>query len=245
MIPQKLPSTKADLVNLCREAGLERAGTVAELRARLIAARDEATPTVKQTSQLDVGASFDKFYVADTSPGDSTALKPVHLMELATALAVNPDDIIMYIIVWKLKCQNPQTIKKDEWLKGLEAMKITSVDKLKGHLKVLRNEITTANNFRDFYGFLFDWIRDNASTKVISNETAVALWTMLFNPPSPKTFVLLPKWLEFIANVFKKPVSKDLWKQTLDFSTVSLANYDPDSSWPTAMDEFVEWAKKN
>ena len=195
-------------------------------------------------SQVPLEASFDKFYAADTSRSDPTSIGPIHLMELATALNIPPDDLVMYVILWKLKCQTPQTVKKDEWVKGLTAMKIESLDKLKAALPTLRNEISNANNFRDFYCFLFDWMRDNATAKFISNETAVAMWQLLFSPPSPKSFSLLPKWLDFMQNVFKKGVSKDLWKQTLEFSAVTLDKYDPNSSWPTAMDEFVEWAKK-
>jgi DCN1-like protein 1/2 len=195
-------------------------------------------------SKNSLEASFDSFYAADASRGDPNSLGPVHLLELASALGVSGDDIVMYIIVWKLRCQTPQTVKKEEWLKGLAAMKIESIEKLKAALPTFRNEITSANNFRDFYAFLFDWIRDSPSLKVITSETAVALWTMLFSPPSPRTFPLRDKWLEFMSTVHKKAVSKDLWKQTLEFSAITLDKYDPESSWPTAMDEFVEWVKK-
>ena len=42
--------------------------------------------------------------------------------------------------------------------------------------------------------------------------------------------------------VYKKAVTRDAWRQVLDFSYLpSLDAYDTAGAWPTVIDDFVDW----
>jgi DCN1-like protein 1/2 len=55
-------------------------------------------------------------------------------------------------------------------------------------------------------------------------------------------------WLEFQQEKYKKAINKDLWKQTLKFAEQTLKDeslgfWSEESSWPSVIDDFVEWVK--
>lgn len=56
-------------------------------------------------------------------------------------------------------------------------------------------------------------------------------------------------WLEFQEEKVKRSVNKDLWRQTLNFAEQTLKDeslgfWSEEASWPSVIDEFVEWVKK-
>lgn len=186
----------------------------------------------------DVEVQFDKLLQTAATTDDS--LSPQHLVALAGTLGIHEDDIVLYVLAWKLQCKTPMKISRDEWVRGLLGMRIDTMEKLKVAVPVLRNELKTSTNFRNFYNFVFDWVRESPQAKYVSTETACVMWPLIFEG---RGFPHLKLWLEFFSSVYKKTVSRDLWRQTFDFAQISLESYDPSSSWPTAMDEFVEWQK--
>jgi len=88
--------------------------------------------------------------------------------------------------------------------------------------------------------------------KTLPLEMATEFWKMLFTPPayewrSPNA-PWLDWWLEFQTEKKTKAVNKDLWKQTLNFAKETMKDeqlgfWTEESSWPSVIDEFVEWVK--
>ena len=194
-------------------------------------------------SKPQIEAQFDQLLdtTADVDAGDRGSLEVQHLATLASVLAISEDDIVLYIIAWKLGCKVPHHVTRDEWNQGFARLRIDSLARLQASLTALRQEIAPPQNFREFYFFIFDWTRETPMAKYVTNEVAVVMWPLLFTEQS---FKLLPQWLEFVAE-HDKPVSKDVWRQTLDFARLgSLAEYDPAGSWPSLMDTFVGWMEK-
>lgn len=179
--------------------------------------------------------------LATAAPAEPDTLAPIHLAALASMLGISDDDIAIYILAWKLQAKKPYSITRQEWTAGFTRMKIEGIDKLKVAVPALRGEIQTPNAFKDFYFFLFDWLKETPAAKQVTNEVAVTMWPLLFKG---RHFPHLAVWLEFIEKIYKRAVSKDLWRQTLDFASCNIASYDPSGSWPSAMDEFFEWTKK-
>ncbi|CUG38104.1 cullin-binding protein, putative [Bodo saltans] len=184
----------------------------------------------------------DKVFRKLTNDGPKLTIE--HLPALAEALQISTDDIVMYIIPWKLQAAVPLEISEEEWSKGMKTMRIDSIDRLRQALPNLRNDIKAANSFKSFYNFVFEWVRDGPNAKYLPNDAACDLWELLF---TGRPFPMLSKWVNFIKTVHTKSISRDLWRQTLEFApiTANLASYDTDGAWPTAMDDFVEWAKTN
>ena len=170
------------------------------------------------------------------------ALAPPHLAALASILGLHEDDIAIYIILWKVQAKRrPCFVYRDEWVSGMQSMRLDSIEKLKAAIPALRKDITVPQNFQSFYYFCFDWLREAPQAKIIPNETACVMWPILFTKTQ---FPLLDEWVTFMSDVYKKPVNKDLWQQTLAFAGTNIKDYDPDGAFPLAMDEFVGWMKQ-
>ena len=164
-----------------------------------------------------------------------------HLLELARILGVHEDDVILYAIAWKLDAKTPHVITREEWEQGFARLRIESLARLQAALPALRHELASPASFKPFYYWVFDWSRESPQAKYLSQETAVTMWPLLF---AGHTFHLLPEWIEFWNTVrHGKGVTRDVWRQTLEFSTVKLTDYDDEGSWPSVMDDFVTWAK--
>lgn len=193
----------------------------------------------------EIEGQFDKLLASVPSgdeSGASDALTPPHLVTLAGLLGVHEDDVVIYIIAWKLGAKKPCKIQREEWVAGMRQMGIPNLDKLKASVPVLRNEIAGTTSFRSFYMFVFEWLRETPAARFVTNEVASTMWPLLLRG---RKLPLLDSWLVFVAEVFKKPVSKDLWAQAPDFlATVNIDSYDPSGSWPSAVDDFVDWMKK-
>jgi DCN1-like protein 1/2 len=56
-------------------------------------------------------------------------------------------------------------------------------------------------------------------------------------------------WLKFLNEKWTNSVNKDMWNETYRFhletmKDETLSFWDENSSWPTAIDEFVGWMKE-
>ena len=149
----------------------------------------------------------------------------------------------MYLLMWRLNCQTPCAVSRTEWSQGLSQLGVTSIAGIKDVLGALKRDVNSSpQRQRAFYNFVFEWSRETPSVRSVSAEVACALWPMVFEG---RPWKWLPDWLTFIAqHQNDRPVKRDVWKMTFDFAAEDLENYSTDSSWPTAMDEFVAWLKQ-
>lgn len=94
-----------------------------------------------------------------------------------------------------------------------------------------------------------------AGAKAVPLETALAFWELLFTSPLSALRWFTPNspwfewWTEFLNSEWKKSVNKDMWNETLKFAKLTLEDeamsfWDESSSWPSVIDDFVEWVKK-
>jgi hypothetical protein len=93
------------------------------------------------------------------------------------------------------------------------------------------------------------------SGKTIPVETATIYWELLFTSPLSAVKWSSPStpwstwWNEFLTTTWKKSVNKDMWNETLKFAQMTLQDeaisfWSEESSWPSVIDEFVEYVKK-
>jgi DCN1-like protein 1/2 len=97
-------------------------------------------------------------------------------------------------------------------------------------------------------------ISKTGNSKQAALDQAIAFWDLLFDSPlsaikwmSPNT-PWLDWWKDFLTTSYKKSVSKDMWTETLKFAKLTLADeamtfWTEESSWPSVIDDFVEWVK--
>ena len=65
---------------------------------------------------------------------------------------------------------------------------------------------------------------------------------------NPFTHRRLDWWLEYMDEKWNKAINRDLWRQTLRFAREtmqddSMSFWNEESSWPSVVDDFVEWVK--
>lgn len=106
--------------------------------------------------------------------------------------------------------------------------------------------------FKNVYYHTFTLLIEDRK-KAIELDQATEFWRILFSPngglewSTPST-PWLDWWIDFLTTKWNKAVNKDLWKQTLAFAQEtkkddSLAFWSEESSWPSVVDEFVQWVK--
>ncbi|RNF20853.1 uncharacterized protein Tco025E_03583 [Trypanosoma conorhini] len=208
------------------------------------------------------------------SSGDVLALS--QLETLADMLGVSLDDSSMYRLAWSWSCQRPLSVTKAEFMKGVKMLEasprrakadvLTRNSSVKAPspefepcLCLVRSHLDEVDEllhkdsqqFRQFYRFMFGWVRAPETTarglgEVGMNvETAVELWRMLF--PEYKTFLQLEEWITFCTTkeLFRRDaISRDLWEQLLEFTSLTRYDtYDVNDAWPSAIDDFVEYYK--
>jgi DCN1-like protein 1/2 len=80
-------------------------------------------------------------------------------------------------------------------------------------------------------------------------------WELLFTSPLSAVKWTSPNspwfawWTEFLNSSWKKSVNKDMWNETLKFAQLTLTDeslsfWTEESSWPSVIDDFVDWVKK-
>ena len=110
---------------------------------------------------------------------------------------------------------------------------------------------TDADLFKTVYNHTFQ-LALQPGQKAVPLEMATEFWRMTFGPDgwrwSTKDAPWLDWWIEFQEEKVKRSVNKDLWRQTFTFAEETMRDptlsfWTEESSWPSVVDDFVEWVK--
>ncbi|KAI4630482.1 hypothetical protein J4E80_001418 [Alternaria sp. BMP 0032] len=146
-------------------------------------------------------------------------------------------------------------MSRDGFVKGWLERHCDTIDKQKSYLKILKSELSGNKDvFTRVYKYTFT-IAKTADQRAVPLEMATVYWELLFSSPlsavqwsNPNT-PWLTWWTEFLNTSWKKSVNKDMWNETLKFAQLSLEDetmgfWNEESSWPSVIDDFVEFVKK-
>lgn len=106
--------------------------------------------------------------------------------------------------------------------------------------------------FKRVYRYTFN-VAKEPDQKAISLEHAMIYWDVLFSPPGWQWSSANRDWLalykEYLNAKWTRSVNKDMWNQTLEFAVKSLEDeslsfWNEDGAWPSVIDDFVEWCRK-
>lgn len=163
--------------------------------------------------------------------------------QLCRDLGVDPTDIRILVLAWKLQAARQGYFSLDEWRKGLKAMRVDTIDKLKKALPGLQQEVANPDVFRDFYTFSFQYCLTEPRQKTLDLETACQMLELVLgSQPHVLSFIqFLQEQTEY------KVVNLDQWTAFLRFCEEidqDLSNYDESQAWPLLLDNYVEWARK-
>ncbi|KAG2020834.1 hypothetical protein CC2G_006133 [Coprinopsis cinerea AmutBmut pab1-1] len=226
-------------------------------------ASDKPEPYSPQRS-LELFAQY-----ADSDAPD--VIGPEGFEQLFTDAEIPMDGALPLIFAWQMNAAEMAKISKEEWVKGTESLKISSLKALSIALNDLQNLLisklpplkkptksdqepydrtnyysyahNSESSFQKFYSYCFVLAKPQGSRN-IDMETSTAFWSVLLMPRYP----IMQEVVEFINSKKDtyRATNKDLWSMMLEFcQTVkpTLEDYETDGAWPTLLDDFVLWKK--
>ncbi|GAB5570831.1 DCN1-like protein 4 isoform X5 [Prionailurus iriomotensis] len=148
--------------------------------------------------------------------GTDDIVGPEGMEKFCEDIGVEPENVVMLVLAWKLDAQNMGYFTLQEWLKGM-----TSLQAEDG---------------------VSDCELPEKDQRSLDINTAKCMLGLLLG----KIWPLFPVFHQFLEQSKYKVINKDQWCNVLEFSrtiNLDLSNYDEDGAWPVLLDEFVEWYK--
>ncbi|XP_033369819.1 DCN1-like protein 4 isoform X6 [Parus major] len=173
--------------------------------------------------------------------GTDDIVGPEGMEKFCEDIGVEPENVVMLVLAWKLDAQNMGYFTLQEWLKGMTSLQCDTTEKLRNSLDYLRSLLNEPANFKLIYRYAFDFAREKDQRSLDINTAKCMLGLLL-----GKAWSLFPVFHQFLEQSKYKVINKDQWCNVLEFSrtiNLDLSNYDEDGAWPVLLDEFVEWYK--
>jgi len=208
---------------------------------------------------------FEKYADED----DPSIIGPEGFEKLCTDAQIPLDGAMPLVLAWQLNAKEMGKFTKEEWTKGTESLKISSLSGLSMAVSDLEMLLIQGKPgakgstgkkdpydkfaygkyaadpkaaFQTLYLFCFTLAKQEQSRN-IDMETSTAFWSVLLVPQYP----IMSEVLEFISEKGTyKATNKDLWSMMLEFCRTvkpTLQDYEADGAWPTLLDDFVAWKK--
>ncbi|CAH0719808.1 unnamed protein product, partial [Brenthis ino] len=205
--------------------------------------RSRNTSSRRHSKSEDTSFSVKKclaWFKEYTTVSEPDVLGPEGMEKFCEDLGVDPENVVMLVIAYKMGAKQMGYFTQEEWLKGLTDLQCDSVLKLQNKLDYLRHLLNDPYVFKAVYRYSYDFARDK-DQRSLDTGTARALLG-----------VLLPRWAlraplaEFLRGRRYRVVNRDQWTNILEFSRsvdAQLHAYDADGAWPVMLDEFVEWLR--
>ncbi|XP_011310289.1 DCN1-like protein 5 isoform X1 [Fopius arisanus] len=176
-----------------------------------------------------------------TVPDDPDTLGPEGMEKFCEDIAVEPENVVMLVLAYKMNARQMGFFTMSEWLKGLSELQCDTIGKIQQKLEYLRNLLNEPHTFKGIYRYAYDFARDK-DQRSMDMETARVMLQLLLGRHWP----LFSQFAQFLDQSKYKVINKDQWCNILEFSRTinnDLSNYDLDGAWPVMLDEFVEWLK--
>ncbi|KAJ8667164.1 hypothetical protein QAD02_008826 [Eretmocerus hayati] len=200
-------------------------------------AEDGANAMQQSFSQKRCTSWFREYTTAD----DPDTLGPEGMEKFCEDIGVEPENVVMLVLAYKMSARQMGFFTIGEWLKGLSELQCDTIAKLQNKMDYLRNLLNDPHTFKGIYRYAYDFARDK-DQRSMDMETARVMLQLLLG----KHWSLFSQFAKFLDQSKYKVINKDQWCNILEFSrTISdnLSNYDLDGAWPVMLDEFVEWLK--
>ncbi|KAF1924153.1 DUF298-domain-containing protein [Didymella exigua CBS 183.55] len=145
-------------------------------------------------------------------------------------------------------------ITREGFVNGWLERDCDNIEKQKTFINNLKTQLPGDKTvFTRIYKYTF-FLAKPEQQKAVPLDTAVDYWDLLLASPLSAVKWTAPNspwldwWKEFLAVSWKKSVNKDMWNETLKFAQLTLQDeaisfWNEESSWPSVIDDFVEWVK--
>ncbi|XP_048150611.1 DCN1-like protein 5 isoform X2 [Corvus hawaiiensis] len=173
--------------------------------------------------------------------GPDEVVGPEGMEKFCEDIGVEPENIIMLVLAWKLEAESMGFFTKEEWLKGMTSLQCDCTEKLQSKFDFLRSQLNDISSFKNIYRYAFDFAREK-DQRSLDIDTAKSMLALLLG----RTWPLFSVFYQYLEQSKYRVMNKDQWYNVLEFSRTvhaDLSNYDEDGAWPVLLDEFVEWQK--
>jgi hypothetical protein len=187
-------------------------------------------------------------------------------------VGVNPEDLEVLALLETIQAPTMGEMSRKGFVDGWLAVKYDThlwllyttrltrhscdtIEKQKAHIKTLKQSLPSSKDaFTKVYKYTFV-LGKTSNQKAVPLDVALTYWELLFTSPlsavkwtSPNS-PWLTWWSEFLNARWKKSVNRDMWNETLKFAQLTLEDeamsfWNEDASWPSVIDDFVEYVKK-
>lgn len=168
---------------------------------------------------------------------------PEQIEDLCMDLGVEIMDVRVLMLAWKMRAAKQGYFTLEEWRRGLKALKVDSIDKLKKALPALELEVMRPHSFLDFYTYSFRYCLTEERQKSLDMESVCQLLELVLGK---RNFAQVEALVDFLKNQKEyKAINLDQWLSFLRFCDEvkypSFDNYDASMAWPLILDQYVEW----
>jgi DCN1-like protein 4/5 len=105
-----------------------------------------------------------------TTPDDPDTLGPEGMEKFCEDIGVEPENVVMLVLAFKMQARQMGFFTKEEWLKGLGEMQCDSIQKLQYRLDYLRCLLNDQNIFKAIYRYAYDFARVSATACPIMSK---------------------------------------------------------------------------
>ncbi|GAA0157585.1 ubiquitin-protein ligase [Lithospermum erythrorhizon] len=180
---------------------------------------------------------------ADSS---SDMIEPEGIEKLCSDLKLETSDVKVLMLAWKMKAKKQGYFTKDEWKRGMEALNVDTITKLKKSLPGLEEDVLKPENFEDFYSYAFRYNLTEFYQKGVTIETACILLDIVLGSQFQLQVDLFKEFLQVQTEY--KVLNMDQWMNFYRFckeiTFPDLVDYDDREAWPAILDDFVDWLKE-
>merc|ERR1711991_127045 len=224
--------------------------TLLKLRGSHGAVPASAAQAEAAVTRQKVEALFDKYRGVEEDPDDveelelveTDAMGPNGMALLLNDLGLVEDDVVAFVVAWKLGCGRASRITREEFVAGLLQLQCGSVEELRARLPQLESEYREKR--RAVYSYAFNISRAPGSRTLDLESGRILLELFLPAEQYPMTGPFV-EWLVSDAQTGYRALNADQYSNWYDLCHCvkpDLSDYDLDDGWPSLFDEFYEYS---
>ncbi|XP_054458209.1 DCN1-like protein 4 isoform X6 [Anoplopoma fimbria] len=128
--------------------------------------RKHETPQIREEETFSSKRCLEWFY---EYAGCDDVVGPEGMEKFCEDIGVEPENVVMLVLAWKLDAQSMGYFTLQEWLRGMGSLQCDSTERLRNSLDYLRSVLNDSTSFKLIYRYAFDFARQS-KYKVINKD---------------------------------------------------------------------------
>lgn len=200
-------------------------------------------PASKQSMSAE--SNFSKSLCAkwfqEFTGGNQHQIDPEGMAKFCNCFGVEPDDIVMLVLAYRLHAKQMGFFSFEEWMHGMQSLKCDNMMKLRKKIPYLMSLLDDPASFKEIYKYAFDFAIEK-DRRTMEKSSAKLMLHLIFE----NRWKLVGKFEQFLDICSNRCINRDQWNNIYEFSksiTTDCSNYDKEGAWPVILDEFVDFVR--